>query len=92
MGINPAAINGGDVDNTGFELALSRNDRIGKDFSYNPSVIFATNKNKVTRIANENHYINGPTGVLSQGTEYCYRAEEGKPIGYFYGMSYSGIW
>ncbi len=91
-GTNPAAINGGDVENTGIELALTWNDRIGKDFSYNVGVNFATNKNEVTRIANENHYINGPGGVLSQGTEYIYRAEEGKPIGYFYGMSYSGIW
>ena len=92
QGTNPAAINGGDVRNTGIELAVTWNDRIGKDFSYNVGVNFATNKNKVTRIANENHYINGPAGVLSQGTEYIYRAEEGKPIGYFYGMSYSGIW
>jgi TonB-linked SusC/RagA family outer membrane protein len=91
-GTNPAAINGCDVENTGIELALSWNDRIGKDFSYNASVNFATNKNKVTRIANENGYLNGPSGVLSQGTEYIYRAEVGKPIGYFYGMSYSGIW
>ena len=91
-GTNPAAINGGDVENTGIELALSWNDKIGKDFRYNVSVNLATNKNEVTRIANQNHYINGPSNVLSQGTEYCYRAEEGKPIGYFYGMSYSGIW
>ena len=92
FGASPAAINGGDVENTGFELALTWNDKIGKDFSYNVGVNFATNKNKVTRIANENHYLNGPGGVLSQGTEYVYRAEEGKPLGYFYGMSYSGIW
>jgi len=91
-GTNPAAINGGDVQNTGIEIALTWNDKIGKDLSYNVGVNFATNKNKVTRIANDNHYINGPSGVLSQGTEYIYRAEEGKPIGYFYGMSYSGIW
>ena len=91
-GTNPAYINGGDVKNTGVELAITWNDRIGKDFSYNASVNFATNKNEVTRIANDNHYINGPSGVLSQGTEYVYRAEEGKPIGYFFGMSYSGIW
>jgi len=91
-GTNPAAINGGDVENTGIEIALTWNDRINKDFSYNVGVNFTTNKNEVTRIANDNHYINGPTGVLSQGTEYIYRAEEGKPIGYFYGMSYSGIW
>ena len=91
-GTNPAAINGGDVKNTGIELALTWNDRIGKDFSYNIGVNFTTNKNEVTRIANDNQYINGPGGVLSQGTEYIYRAQVGKPIGYFYGMSYSGIW
>ncbi|MCR4700809.1 MAG: TonB-dependent receptor [Bacteroidaceae bacterium] len=92
MGTNPAYINGGDVENTGIELALTWNDKVGKDFNYNVGVNIATNKNKVTRIANENGYINGPNNVLSQGTDYIYRAEVGKPIGYFYGMSYSGIW
>jgi len=91
-GTNAAAINGGDVMNKGIEVALTWDDKVGKDFRYNFGVNVATNKNEITRIANENHYINGPTGVLSQGTEYVYRAEEGKPIGYFYGMSYSGIW
>ena len=91
-GTNPAYINGGDVENKGIEIAVTWNDRIGKDFSYNIGVNFATNKNEVTRIANENGYINGSTSILSQGTEYIYRAEIGKPIGYFYGMSYSGIW
>ena len=92
QGTNPAYMNGGDVENTGIELAFTWNDKIGKDFSYNVGVNFATNKNEVTRIANQNGYLNGPGGILSQGTEYVYRAQEGKPIGYFYGMSYSGIW
>jgi outer membrane receptor protein involved in Fe transport len=91
-GTNPAYINGGDVKNTGVEIALTWNDRIGKDFSYNIGINFATNKNEVTRIANETGYINGIGGILSQGTEYIYRAQLGKPLGYFYGMSYSGIW
>ena len=91
-GTNPAYINGGDVENKGVEIALTWNDKIGKDFGYNIGVNFATNKNEVTRIANENGYINGVGSILSQGTEYIYRAEIGKPIGYFYGMSYSGIW
>ena len=91
-GTNPAYINGGDVENKGIEIALTWNDKIGKDFSYNVGVNLATNKNEVTRIANENGYINGASSILSQGTEYIYRAQEGKPIGYFYGMSYSGIW
>ncbi len=92
QGTNPAFVNGGDVENTGVELALSWNDKIGKDFSYNIGINAATNKNEVTRIANENGYINGSASVLSQGTDYIYRAEVGKPIGYFRGMSYSGIW
>jgi hypothetical protein len=91
-GTNPAYINGGDVENKGFEIALTWNDKIGKDFNYNVGVNLATNKNEVTRIANENGYINGTASILSQGTEYIYRAQVGKPIGYFYGMSYSGIW
>lgn len=91
-GTNPAYINGGDVENKGVELAISWNDKIGDDFNYNARVNFATNKNKVTRIANENGYINGAGSILSQGTDYIYRAEIGKPIGYFRGMSYSGIW
>ena len=92
QGTNPAYINGGDVENTGVELALTWNDQIGSDFKYNVGVNVATNKNEVTRIANENGYINGTNSVLSQGTDYIYRAEVGKPIGYFRGMSYSGIW
>ena len=84
--------NGGDIRNTGIELALTWNDRIGKDFSYNVGVNFATNKNEVIRVNNLNHHVNGNGGILSQGTEYISRFEEGHPIGYFYGMSYSGIW
>ena len=91
MGTDPAMINGGDIKNTGVEVALSWNDRIGKDFRYNASVNFAYNKNEVTRIDNENHYIAGSGNLLSQGTDYVSRVEEGYPVGYFYGMSYSGI-
>ena len=92
MGTNPADINGGDVENKGIEIALTWNDKIGKDFGYNIGVNLATNKNEVTRIDNENHYIAGNGNLISQGTDYVSRAEEGYPIGYFYGMSYSGIW
>ena len=85
-------INGGDVENTGIELALTWNDKIGSDFNYNVGLNIATNKNNVTRINNLKKYVSPETDVaLSQGTESFVRAEEGHPIGYFYGMSYSGI-
>ena len=92
LGKESPYFNGGDIRNTGIELAVTWNDQIGKDFRYNVGVNFATNKNEVIRVNNLNHYINGNGGILSQGTEYISRMEEGHPIGYFYGMSYSGIW
>ena len=84
-------VNGGDIENTGIELALSWNDKIGKDFNYRANVNFATNKNKVTRLQNI-EYITGSTDALFQNSSYVSRVQVGEPIGYFYGMSYSGIW
>jgi len=84
-------INGGDVVNKGFELALGWNDHIGKDFTYGVNTNLAYNKNKVTRIANSEGIIHGVENVLSQGTTEMYRAQVGKPIGYFYGYKTAGI-
>ena len=88
----PAMINGGDVKNTGFEVALSWRDQVTKDFSYHANLNVATNKNEVTRIANDQGLINGETKALFENSSYVSRVQEGHPIGYFYGMSYSGIW
>ena len=87
-----AMINGGDVKNTGFEVALSWRDQVTKDFSYHANLNVATNKNKVTRIANDQGLINGQTKALFENSSYVSRVQEGHAIGYFYGMSYSGIW
>ena len=40
---------GGDVKNTGIELALNWNDQIGSDFSYNVGINGAYNKNAELR-------------------------------------------
>ncbi|MBW4906354.1 TonB-dependent receptor [Prevotella salivae] len=89
-GTNAPYINGGDVRNSGIELALSWNDHIG-DFSYGANLNFAYNKNKVTRIANTEGIIHGEANVLSNGTDEVYRAQVGYPIGYFYGYKTAGI-
>lgn len=89
-GTNAPYINGGDVVNKGIELALNWNDRVG-DFTYGANVNFAYNKNEVTRIANGEGIIHGDANVLSQGTTEMYRAEVGKPIGYFWGYKTAGI-
>ena len=88
---NPAMVNGGDVKNTGFEVALSWRDKIGSDFNYHANVNFATNKNEVTRLQNLD-YINGADDGIFENSSWVSRVEVGHPIGYFNGMSYSGIW
>ena len=89
-GLNAPYINGGDVKNTGVEVSLGWNDRKG-DFYYAVTGNVAYNKNKVTKIANSEGIIHGPSDVYMQGTSEIYRAEVGKPIGYFYGMKTAGI-
>ena len=84
-------INGGDVKNTGIELALTWNDQIGKDFSYNVGVNGAYNKNKVGDIPTEDGIIHGDTNMLYDNTPEFYRASNGHPIGYFWGFETAGI-
>jgi len=83
-------INGGDVENKGFELALNWNDNVG-ELRYGVNLNLSHNKNEVTRIANGEGIIHGDANVLSQGTTEMYRAEVGYPIGYFWGYKTAGI-
>jgi len=88
----PAYVNAGDVKNTGMEVALSWRDQIGTDFNYHANVNLATNKNEVTRLANNSGFINGQDKALFENSSWVSRVEVGHPIGYFSGMSYSGVW
>ena len=88
-----AMINGGDVENTGFEIALNWNDNIGKDFRYHANVNFATNKNEVTRLATPSGRIgDNVSSALFQNSSYVSLVQKGEPIGFFSGMSTEGIW
>ena len=88
----PAYVNAGDVKNTGFEIALSWRDQIGEDFSYHANLNVATNKNEVTRLANNSGHIDGQGDAIFENSSWVSRVEVGHPIGYFSGMSYSGVW
>ena len=90
-GTGAAYINGGDVKNTGIELNLSWNDRIGKNFQYNIGANMAYNKNKVGNIPTEDGIIHGSSYVLYDNAPEIYRAENGKPIGYYWGFKTAGI-
>lgn len=51
IGLSAPAQNVGSVQNTGFELTLGHNNRIGKDWKYNVSLNMAYNKNKIIDMA-----------------------------------------
>ncbi|MBO5980806.1 MAG: TonB-dependent receptor [Bacteroidales bacterium] len=83
-------INGGDVTNTGVELALNWNDRIG-DFNYYVGVNGAYNKNVVGEIPNADGIIHGETNQLFDNSKEFYRAQNGHSIGYWWGLQTDGI-
>ena len=83
-------INGGDIENTGVEVSLGWNDGYN-DFKYGVILSGSYNQNEVTRIANTDGIIHGPSHVLSQGTSEVSRVEVGQPIGFFYGYETDGI-
>lgn len=83
-------INGGDVENTGYEMMLSWNDNVS-DFKYGITVSGAQNRNKVSRLDNAEGVITGSVNVISQNTSYVSRVAVGEPIGYFYGYKTDGI-
>ena len=90
-GIGAPFVNGGDVKNTGVEVALSWNDHLSSGFRYGASVNMTYNKNKVTRLANSEGIIHGPGAVWHQLEGEIFRAQVGEPIGFFYGFKTCGV-
>ena len=90
-GTNAPYVNGGDIENKGYELQLSWNDKVGKDFRYGISFNFSHNKNEVTRLANSEGIIHGGSNAIAQNTAELYRLQVGYPIGYFWGYEMEGI-
>lgn len=89
-GTNAPYINGGTVENKGFEIGLGWNDQKG-DFTYGVNLNLATNKNEVTQINNQDGYILGPDKVLAENTRPVSRMEIGHPIGYFWAYKTDGV-
>jgi TonB-linked SusC/RagA family outer membrane protein len=86
-------INGGDVRNSGVELAFDWNDQIG-EWQYGANINMSYNRNRVTRIANEQGIIQGEGTSrlfeLGEGAEF-YRVQVGRPVGFFYGYKTAGL-
>lgn len=84
-------INGGTVENTGFELSLGYNTTFGEDWRLSVNANISKNRNRVTEINNQNGIIYGEANLLFQGLDEMNRVQEGMPIGYFYGLQTNGI-
>ncbi len=91
VGAGAPYINGGSVKNSGVELALSWNDQLNNNFSYQIGINGAYNTNEVGEIPTEDGIIHGQTNQLYDNTPEFYRAENGKPIGYFWGYKTHGL-
>ncbi len=83
-------INGGDVINTGLELALTYNSQVG-DLYYTVGVNGSYNQNEVREISTNDGIIHGATNQLYANSQEFYRAQIGFPIGYFWGLETDGI-
>lgn len=90
-GFTSKMANAGTVENKGFEVALNWRDKVGSDFSYGIGVNMAYNKNNVTAVNNDSHFIEGGYDLLNKSLGYEARMEEGHPIGYFYGYKTAGV-
>jgi TonB-linked SusC/RagA family outer membrane protein len=89
-GADAPFINGGNVKNSGIELALTFKNNIG-DFNYSIGVNGAYNKNEVGNIPTADGVVHGLTGQLFDNSLEFYRAQSGFPIGYFWGLKTAGI-
>ncbi len=89
-GADAPIINGGNVINSGIELALTYRSNVG-DFNYSVGVNGAYNKNKVTEIPTADGIVHGLTNQLFDNAQEFYRAQTGFPIGYFWGLQTNGI-
>lgn len=89
-GADAPYVNGGDVVNKGLELSLQYQNKIG-EFNYSVSANGAYNENKVGKIPNADGIIHGLSNELYDNAGEFYRAENGHPLGYFWGYKTGGV-
>lgn len=87
VGNDPPYANVGSVQNRGVEMSANWRHSV-KKVKYSAGLNVAYNHNEVTKIGNAEGYLNGATWAIAGVVT---RAEEGLPIGYFYGYKTAGI-
>ena len=87
VGNDPPYANVGSVQNRGVEMSVNWRHYV-KKLRYSIGVNTAYNKNKMTKIGNEDKVLPGATWAIAG---IVTRAEEGLPIAYFWGYQTDGI-
>ncbi|MDX9905390.1 MAG: TonB-dependent receptor [Bacteroidales bacterium] len=87
VGNNPPVANVGSVRNEGVEMSINWR-HYKEKIRYYAGVNAAFNKNTMTKIANEQGFLNGATWAVAG---FVTRSEEGLPIAYFWGYKTDGI-
>lgn len=90
-GVDAVWINGGDVKNTGVEVAVNYRNTAGKFFNYSIGVNGSYNKNRIGNIPTNDHVIHGQTNLIYENAGEFYRAANGMPVGYFWGLKTAGV-
>lgn len=90
-GADAPLINGGDVKNTGVELSLNYHNTLGRFFNYSVGANGSYNKNTIGNIPTPDHILHGYTNVLFANSLEFYRATNGQPVGYFWGLKTAGV-
>ncbi|TBW27107.1 TonB-dependent receptor [Gramella sp. KN1008] len=88
-GSEPPTINGGSVENEGWEFSANYKQLVSDDFDFNISYNFTALENNVLEVNNESGFI--PGGFFGVSTTDVARMEAGHPIGYFYGLETDGV-
>nr|WP_321234134.1 TonB-dependent receptor [uncultured Psychroserpens sp.] len=89
-GAAPPVVNGGEVENSGFELAIGYTNRVSDDFKFSVRYNITTINNEVLSVNTEGGFIVG--GAFGVGQDPPSRMEAGFPIGYFRGFRTAGIY
>ncbi|MDD2438226.1 MAG: TonB-dependent receptor [Massilibacteroides sp.] len=105
-GFRDVYTNYGEIENKGFEMSVSYNKRLDKDWSINATLTGSTLKNKVTKMDEPVYYTNSDasgqgtkdgsnTGAVGAAAGYHWGnhsiSEEGSAVGAFYGYRVEGV-
>ncbi len=80
----------GEIENKGLELELSGEIIRGKDFQWSVGANISFNKNKVNKLPNGTPILVSESTGVFYTTNAAFQTMEGRPIGQFYGLQWTG--